>query len=91
MITTITTSSITSITSVTSTITTTTTAVIGFMVLTLGIVAVAALVILLCTKELAAVSAGQSNRILAKFLDVGIVPLAITFALIVIARVIEII
>ncbi len=88
MITTITTSTITSITSVTSTITTT--AVVGLGVLVLGAVAVMCLVILLCAKELAAASAGRSQRILARFLDIGIVPLAIAFAIIVVSRIIEV-
>lgn len=55
----------------------------------LGLVAVIALVAFLCAKELATASGG-SRRSLASFLDVGIIPLSIAFALIVAMEIIKI-
>jgi len=73
---------------VTSTVTTVT-AITGFGVI-LGLMAVIALVAFLCVKELAAASGNSSHRSLAKFLDVGIIPLAIAFALIVATEIVKI-
>ena len=56
----------------------------------LGLVAVIGLVAFLCAKELAAASEISSRRSLAKFLDIGIVPLIIAFAMIVMIKVVEI-
>ena len=76
------------ITTVVTTVTTTVTTMEGFGVI-LGLVAVIALVAFLCVKELAATSASSSHRSLAKFLDIGIIPLTIAFAMIVIMKVVE--
>ena len=73
---------------VTSTVTTVTTMLDFGMIL--GLVAVIALVVFLCAKELAAAGKNSSHRSLAKFLDVGIIPLIIAFAMIVIVTVMEI-
>jgi len=78
MITTVVTSTVTTVTAITD---------FGIVV---GLVAVIALVAFLCAKELAGVSKNRSGRTLANFLDVGIVPLIIAFAMIVIVTVMEI-
>jgi len=73
---------------VTSTVTTVTTMLDFGMIL--GLVAVIALVVFLCAKELAAAGKNSSSRSLARFLDVGIIPLSIAFTMIVIVTVMEI-
>ena len=73
---------------VTSTVTTVTT-MLNFGVI-LGLVAVIALVAFLCAKELATASRSSSHRSFAKFLDVGIIPLAIAFAMIVVTEIMKI-
>ena len=77
------------ITTVVTTVTTTVTTMEGFGVI-LGLVAVIALVAFLCIKELTATSKRSSHRSLAKFLDIGIIPLTIAFAMIVIMQVVEV-
>ena len=72
----------------TSTITTVTT-MIGFGVV-VGLVAVIALIGFLCAKELAASSENGRRRLLARSLDIGIVPLIIAFTMIVVMKVVEI-
>lgn len=84
MITTITTSTISTITTVTSSVTATISLGVIF-----GVVAVVTLLLFLCVKELAAASTGNSQKVLARFLDVGIIPLAIAFVLIVAVKVLE--
>ena len=79
---------VTSITSVTST-TTSVSAMLDFGMI-LGLVAVIALIAFLCVKELATASRSSSHRSLAKFLDIGMIPLIIVFAMIVIMKVVEI-
>ena len=76
---------------ITSTITTitTVTAIVGFG-LAFGVVAVVVLIGLLGAKELSSASGSNTYRLLAKSLDVGIVPLAIAFAVIVVVKVAEI-
>ena len=81
MITTVTTSTITSITTVTT--------MSGFGV-TLGLAAIIALAIFLCAKELAAASEGSAQRLLARALDVSIVPLIIAFVMIGVMKAVEI-
>ena len=76
-----------------STVTTSTISTVSIMVgfgMVLGVVAVIALIVFLCAKELASASESKSHRILAKSLDVGIVPLIIAFAMIVAMKVVEI-
>ncbi len=82
MITTITTSSITTITSITT---------IAAMGLTaaIGIVAVVGLIAFLTTKEVASVSRFRPALRIAKFVNVGIVPLVIAFAVIVAVTILE--
>ncbi len=80
MITTVTTSTITSITTVTA---------MGFG-MALGLVAVLALIAFLCARELAVVTDNRAYRLLVKSLNVGIVPLAVAFAVIVVVRIVEI-
>ena len=72
----------------TSTVTTITT-MIGFG-MALGLVAVLVLITLLAVRELATVSEGGSRRRLAKALDIGIVPLIIAFAMIVVMKVVAV-
>lgn len=86
MITTITTSTISTITTVTTSVT----ATINLGVV-LGAVSVVTLLLFLCAKELAAASNSNSQKILARFLDIGIIPLAVAFVLIVAMKVIEIV
>ncbi len=75
-------------TTVTSTVTSVTTMLDFGMIL--GLVAVIALAVFLCVKELAAASENSSLRTLAKFLDVGITPLIIAFAVIVVVTMMKI-
>ena len=81
MISTVTTSTITTVTTVTT--------MIGFG-LALGLVAIIALVAFLCAKELTAAGGSRTSRFLARSLDVGIVPLAIAFSIIVVMKVVEV-
>ena len=69
------------ISTVTTTTVTTVTAMMGFGVV-MGVIAVVALLAFLCTRELAAASRDSKHRLLAKSLDIGIVPLLITFVMI---------
>lgn len=55
----------------------------------LGLVAVIGLIAFLCARELAVASESSSHRSLAKFLDIGIIPLIIVFAMIVMMKVVE--
>ena len=59
------------------------------MYATIGVAATALLIAFLATKELARGSDSASR--LAKFLSVGIIPLSIVFAVIVVFKVVEII
>jgi len=72
----------------TSTITTVTTT-IGFGVV-VGVMAVIALLVFLCIKGFATASNNTNHRLLAKSLDVGIVPLLIAFVMIVAMQIVEI-
>jgi hypothetical protein len=65
----------------------TTSAVAGWGMMIFSVIAVVALVLLLCVKELAGASSGNSQRVLARFLDSGVVPLSIAFAVIVVMKV----
>jgi len=56
----------------------------------LGLVAVITLIALLGVRELAAASDNGSHRLLARSLDIGIVPLIIAFAMIVAVKIVEI-
>jgi len=56
----------------------------------LGLVAVITLVAFLCARDLAAAGESSSCRSLAKFLDIGIIPLSIVFAMIVTVKVMAI-
>ena len=77
------------ITTVVTTSTVTVTTMIGFgMVLGLG--AVITLIVFLGVKELAGASGNSTPRLLAKSLDIGIVPLTIAFAMIVAMAVVRI-
>ena len=57
----------------------------------LGLIAVICLIALLITKELVSASEGPKRSFLTRFLNVGIVPLCIVFAVIVVMKVVEII
>ena len=57
----------------------------------LGLVAVIALAVFLCVRELAAASGGSNRRFLAGSLNVAIVPLVIAFVMIVAMKVVDII
>jgi len=72
----------------TSTVTTVTT-MIGFG-MALGLVAVITLIAFLGVRELATASRGGTQRLLAKSLDIGIVPLIIAFAMIIAMEMVKI-
>ena len=72
----------------TSTVTTITT-MIGFG-MALGLVAVIVLIAFLVVRELATASESGRHRLLAKSLEIGIVPLIIAFVMIVAMKVVEI-
>ena len=76
------------ITTTTSTISSVT-ALVSFGA-TIGIVAVVTLAGFLCTKELITAGRGSTQRILARSLDVAIVPLVIAFIFIVAVKVVDI-
>ena len=75
---------------VSSTVTSTVTVVTDVGIV-LGLVAVIALVAFLCVKELATASAEGTRRPLSKFIDIGVVPLTIVFAMIVAMEIIKIV
>ena len=68
---------------------TTVTTMIGFG-MALGLVAVIALIVFLGVRELATASEGGRQRLLAKSLEIGIVPLIIAFVMIVAMEIVEI-
>lgn len=73
-----------------STVTTgTVTTMIGFGMV-LGLVAVITLIAFLGIRELANTSEGGTHRLLAKSLDIGIVPLIIAFAMIIAMEMVKI-
>jgi len=68
---------------------TTVTTMLGFG-MALGLVAVIALIVFLGVRELATASEGGRQRLLAKSLEIGIVPLIIAFAMIVAMEIVEV-
>jgi len=75
---------------VSSTVTSTVTVVTDVGII-LGLVAVIVLVAFLCVKELATTSTAGARRPLSKFIDIGVVPLIIVFAMIVVMEIIKIV
>jgi len=73
-----------------STVTTSTVTTMTGFGMTLGLVAVIALIAFLGVRELATASEGGTQRLLAKSLDIGIVPLIIAFAMIIAMEMVEI-
>jgi len=73
-----------------STVTTSTVTTVTGFGMTLGLVAVIALIAFLGVRELATASEGGTQRLLAKSLDIGIVPLIIAFAMIIAMEMVEI-
>lgn len=75
-----------------TTITTTTTTVVAAVAFgaALGAVASAILILLLAAKEIASADGRPWTRALSKALNIGIWPLLLSFALIVIAKVLEV-
>jgi len=73
-----------------STVTTSTVTTMTGFGMTLGLVAVIALIAFLGVRELATASEGGTRRLLAKSLDIGIVPLIIAFAMIIAMEMVEI-
>ncbi|MBA7506256.1 hypothetical protein ES706_04937 [subsurface metagenome] len=65
------------------------TTMIGFG-MALGLVAVITLIAFLGVRELATASRGGTQRLLAKSLDIGIVPLIIAFAMIIAMEMVKI-
>jgi hypothetical protein len=80
MVSTVTSSTISTVTSI---------AVAGFGV-ALGVVCVIALIALLTTKELASAGESGSSKFIARFCDIGILPLVVTFGITVIIKVVDI-
>lgn len=81
MITTVTTSTITTVTTITT--------MIGFGA-TLGLIAVVALILFLCARQVAAAGNSNTQRLLARSLDISIAPLVIAFVIIAVMKVAEI-
>ena len=75
----------------TSTITTVTTMATMGLTVAIGAAAVVSLVIFLTTKELASTTHSNSSLRVAKFINVGILPLAIAFAAILITKIVGIV
>ncbi len=76
------------ISTVTTSTVTTVTAMMGFGVV-MGVIALIALLVFLCARELAAASRGSKRMFLAKSLDIGIVPLLIAFVMIAVITILE--
>ncbi len=81
MITTVTTSTVTTVTAI---------AAMG-LTAAISIAAVISLIAFLTTKEVAGATHSSSHLRIAKFVNVGIVPLIIAFAVIVIVKILEVI
>ena len=77
------------ITTVTISSVTTVTAIIGFG-MTAGLVAIITLIAFLGVKELANADGNGTQRLLAKSLDIGIIPLTILFVMITATRIVAI-
>ncbi|MFC2069987.1 hypothetical protein ACFLTB_02280 [Chloroflexota bacterium] len=77
------------VTTVTTITTITTIATLGISAF-ISIAAIAALVIFLVTRELAVSSNSPVSTRIAKFASVGILPLVIAFAIVVIVKIIEV-
>ncbi len=80
MVSTVTSSTISTISSITA---------MGFTV-ALGVVCVLALITLLTTKELATAGQSGNSKLIARFCDIGILPLVVAFGITVIVKVVEI-
>ena len=74
----------------TSTITTVTTIAAMGLTATISIAAVVALIGFLTTKELASASLSPSSQLIARFFSVGILPMAMAFAIIVAVKIAEV-
>ena len=79
------------VTTVVTTVTTTTVTSIAAMGFTsiMGIAGVVLLILLLVAKELAGAGHSQSFRLSSRFLNVGIIPLVMVFAVIVAVKIAE--
>lgn len=73
-----------------STVTTSTVTTMTGFGMALGLVAVITLIAFLGVRELATASGGGTQRLLAKSLDIGIVPLIIAFAMIIAMEMVKI-
>ena len=73
-----------------STVTTSTVTTMTGFGMALGLVAVITLIAFLGVRELATASGGGTQRLLAKSLDTGIVPLIIAFAMIIAMEMVKI-
>lgn len=80
----------TTVTTATTTATATTAVTSAATWATLGVVAVVLLIVLLITKELASASDNPRAQRLARFVNVGVVPLGFAFITIVVTRVMAI-
>ena len=74
----------------TSTITTVTTIAAMGLAVTIGAAAVIALIAFLTSKEIASASLSSFSQLTARFLNVGILPLVMVFAVIVAVKVAEV-
>ena len=74
----------------TVTISTVTTVLVMGLTAVIGIVAVIALMLFLITRELASAHGSSTSLRVAKFLSVGILPLAMAFVVIVAVRIVEV-
>ena len=78
------------ITITTSTVTTVTTIAAMGLAAAISVPAVAALIVFLTTKELASASLSSSSQLTARFLNVSIVPMIMSFAVIVAVKIAEV-
>lgn len=72
-----------------STVSTVTTASMG-LITAIGVSSIIALIWLLMAKEITSVSQSGTSKLVARFCDVGILPLTITFAVTTFIKVVEI-
>lgn len=75
-----------------STVTTTTVTTVAMLSMgaTLGALASILLILLLATKEVATADTGRALKVFGRSLDVGIVPLLLSFSLVVFFKVLEV-
>ena len=74
----------------TSTITTVTTIAAIGLTAAISVAAIVTLIAFLSTKQLAGASPSHSSKLIARFLNIGILPLIMAFAVIVVVKIAEV-